>query len=398
MIQGERNQRNSARKQPRRADTYCLAFGSNALKIENTTLIQSEEKMVKTLLIALLVTISFVFSGCGDDTQTNTALVGNARLLVPIIASSSRAQRDDPLTLSAVHSVPVYIFGSYLGVEALDPGGGVASYNLDGLLSNAAAIIDALPLSESGATSFDAEWQGKVFPVVLGANQNATAAATSPFTFGATSAAPAGNYSTLKKGTCSNQSLGYNANIGGAWLISGTAFYMLYAESATNTRASSSKYVIQGSYDSSTGTLIYNQANHSVSTRETIRTRSEILGNTGTKLTSIRIMILQGANLISLAGKGTVGSGDMMLKVQAGGVTKWLCFSSAATMADFQAAVLNSSDDGSYAGGKIQVYTSASSFSGSCASNPYITELASSTLFDGTSAPDDASLYYSTLE
>jgi hypothetical protein len=364
--------------------------------------------MNKLCFFLFFLAFSLVFINCGGSQSVSPTLVAKASTLVPAIsaaaASSIRDNSTDPnFDLTGLGSMPVLIFGNY--TKVLDISGnnnGVTSYNLGGVFSNAAAIVDSIPNTNTAAGTVNATWNGYTFPVTMSAIQATTSATVSPFDFGTRSGSTTYENLRTATATCTDPTLPYTGTMSTAWKIADNTFYLLYAEESNFSGTVSEKYVIQGNYNGDTGDLIYNQANHSATSSD--RTRIEVTGNVNTKLGLIRVLVISGANKVSAVTKGIVGTGDTIMKAKLANGTalssateKWLCINSAASIPDFQ-AINFTSTDGSYASGKIQIASSSSGFTGTCASSTYIADIASESYFVETDLVDDATKYYSALK
>lgn len=374
-----------------------------------------------TAYVFILTTVVLLTSCSGSSSSTApVSLAGYAKELVPHITTASgnanpviqqeRAQSFDP---TAVSAIPFFVFGSYNEVSSIANDASVTFYNLDGTFSNAQAITDAVPTATAEAGQSDVTWQNLTFHVELGAKKTPTAGTVSPFDFGANSGAPSSAYEALKQGSASNQDIGYAASLAGAWRLDSDIFYLLYAEDGDNTSGGSTsdqKYVIQGSYNTDTQNLIFNQAMRSITVGQDASTavlvRAEVIGNVNTKNTNIRMVFKKENYKVSFVSKGIIGTGDTIMKVRvvtdgsnlADATEKWICLNTNATIEDFQAMGLNVNENTSAASGRIQFNTDRTAFSGTCATSEFTAAVLAENYFDETSIPNTEGNYYSTLE
>ena len=368
--------------------------------------------MKKLLTFSLVLVLGLFLSTCGGSDGgkiDNPALLQNTIALVPSITSVAAASikvnttADLNFNRENLGSIPIMIYGDYVKTLALaNDNAAITTFNLGGVFSNAKAIVDTIPVAASEAGTVTATWMDYVFPVTMSAVETPTAATVSPFDFGSRSAAPSA-YESLRTSTitCTNCSFTYNSNASGAWKNADNTFYMLYAEDANPTE-NENTYVIQGNYNSSTGSLVYNQANRG--SAGSTRSRIEVTGNINTKLGLVRVVVVDGSYRLATISKGVVGTGDTIMRVKistsgsiASATEYWICFNTDAKIEDFQ-SVFTATGPVSTDAGKIQIATSSADFTGTCATSAYITDVAAETFFDETSVPDTASMYYSTLK
>jgi len=368
--------------------------------------------MKKTISLLSILSSFIYLSSCGGRAEVAAPALGqNASALVPAISSVAAASVktnavDSDFNYSGIGSIPVFIFGDYTTVSDISGNdASVAAFNLEGVFSNAAAIVDSIPTATAAANTVNADWQGYTFPVVMAATEAATSAAVSPFNFGTRSGSA--TYTDLRTATasCTDASLPYEATMTAAWKNADNTFYLLYAED-NDVDDDDAKYVIQGNYNSSTGALTYNQANRYYSSTSTKLVRIEVTGNVETKLGLIRVIFVNGNYKVSVVSKGVVGTGDTVMKVKlvndgsalSAATESWMCVNSAATIEDFQ-TINFTSTVGSYASGKIQIAATSAGFTGTCATSTatYVTDVTAESFFVETDAPNTSSNYYDDL-